>query len=234
MAGWRTDRQQQIVEAAGHMRADGLALEGADETHHGGPRDGNGEMIGPEGDEAFAQGLAALNLGEDPGLHLLHISLVLDHGEGAGRRAMAGWGFAGSGMADPVLPAPALEEPRVAGPSLAGTAGIARLNAQRLGSRPLADLLHEHIGGIRQVGESGRGFGRCRELRLQPGLRVDARRGELARGRPQTEAVGGDEGGDGKGHRSSLCVEDDVAERDLDAPAAPANLRVSFYCDFAV
>jgi hypothetical protein len=71
------------------------------------------------------------------------------------------------------------------------------LNAQGLGSRPLADLLHEDIGGIRQVGECGRGFGRAASCDFSQAFRsMLAAAGSP--GEPQTEAVGGDEGGDGR------------------------------------
>ena len=115
-------RQQEIVEAAGHMGTDRFALEGADKTHHGGPRDGDGEMVGPESDEAFPQGLAALNLGEDAGLRLLHISLVLEHDERAGRRGRGGLGhhefrLGGSGIAGPDLGGTEGGGPELGGPA---------------------------------------------------------------------------------------------------------------------
>jgi hypothetical protein len=63
-------RQQEILEAAGHMRADRLALEGAGKDHHIEARDGDGKVVGPESDEAFPQRLAALDLGDEASGHL--------------------------------------------------------------------------------------------------------------------------------------------------------------------
>ena len=86
--------QQQIVEAAGHMGADRLALEGAGKAQHDRPDDGDGEMIGPESDEAFAQRLPAFDLGQGARRRLLHIlgwcPNMMNERAAA---AAAGWGF---------------------------------------------------------------------------------------------------------------------------------------------
>ena len=95
---------QHVVEAAGDVRADGLALEGADE--HGQNRlagDGDREMVAPEMGEALDQGSLGMNGGERaladllkvesarllPELFLLH-GLVLDGVDEIARMIAAG------------------------------------------------------------------------------------------------------------------------------------------------